>query len=803
MKQFVCIHAHFYQPPRENPWLEEVEVQDSAYPFHDWNQRITAECYEPNATARILDGRNRITDIVNDYSRISFNFGPTLLSWLERHQPETYQAILAGDLQSRERFGGHGSALAQAFNHLIMPLAHRRDKEAQVVWGIRDFTRRFNRLPEGMWLPETAVDLETLELLAENGISFTLLAPHQATHVRPRGGSDWQTVGEAGIDPRLPYLCPLPSGRSIVLFFYDGAIARDVAFGDLLRDGGRFAHRLLESLPVGREAQLAHIATDGETYGHHHRFGDMALAYCLEQIDSRKDVSLTNYGEYLAQHPPTLEIRVREKSSWSCAHGVGRWRSDCGCRLSDEKGWTQAWRAPLRDALDWLRDRLAGHFEEAAGEMFSEPWEVRKNYIDLLLDRSPAGTEAFLRLHAGRELSEQERVKALRLLEMQRHAMLMFTSCGWFFDEISGIETVQILAYAARALQLAAETSGADLEGEFMRRLEKAPSNLPKWGNGRRVYEGLVKPTQLDLIRVAAHHAIASQFERGPKQEKLYCYFVQSRTFEEIRDGRLKLSVGASRIRSEITGDSGDFSFAVLNLGGHSLNAGICPSPGEQDFTAMAKELRGAFERNEIPEIIRLMDRHFGSHNYSLWHLFRDQQRRILEQIMGRTLEDIEASFQQIYADHLGLMRFLTEIHMPIPDSLRMPVESVINSEFRRLLENPVTDINRLENLAEEAAKLDIRLDVSMLGLTAGKKIGSLLETLEKKPNDPDLLEGTARSVAAILKLPLRPDLRRAQNAFFNLRLRAAAGELPTTGVSSGKWRETFRKLGDLLKVVV
>jgi len=801
MNRYVCIHAHFYQPPRENPWLEEVEVQDSAFPFHDWNQRITAECYEPNATSRILDSRNRIIDIVNNYAKISFNFGPTLLSWLERHQSETYRAILAADRQSLDRFGGHGAALAQAYNHLIMPLASRRDKETQVIWGIRDFRHRFKRPPEGLWLPETAVDLETLEILAEQKIAFTLLAPHQASQVRPLGEDQWQPVGQNGIDPRVPYLCPLPSGRSIVVFFYNGSLARDVAFGDLLRNGGRFAQRLLGTLEPGPGTQLAHIATDGETYGHHHRFGDMALAYCLEQIETREDVALTNYGEFLSRHPPTREVRIREESSWSCAHGVERWRSDCGCRLSDEKGWSQAWRAPLRKALNWLRDELADHYQRAAKGLFTDPWKARNKYIDLLLNRSADHTDEFLRRQAGRVLDEAERIQALRLLEMQRHAMLMFTSCGWFFDEISGIETVQILAYAGRALQLTEETSGNDLEMEFLHRLEAAPSNRPQWGNGRRVYEELVKPTRLDLIRVAAHHAITSQFEHGPRDEMLYCYAVHNRSYEETRAGRLKLSVGAARIRSEITGHAGEFSFAVLHLGGHTLNAGVCPFPGDQTWKGMAREMREAFERNDIPEIIRAMDRHFGSHNYTLWHLFRDQQRLILRRIMRQTLEEIEASFQQIYSNHAGLMRFLRDIHMPIPAGLRVPVERVINADLCRFLEADTVDIEGLETRAEEATKLDIHLDASLLNLTAGERLGILLELLEESPDDPDLLEGTVQAAAAILKLPLRPDLRKAQNHYFTLARKVTAGKSVPGRTRSDAWRQNFKKLGDLLQM--
>ncbi|HEX9897667.1 MAG TPA: DUF3536 domain-containing protein, partial [Candidatus Methylomirabilis sp.] len=488
MKRYVCIHGHFYQPPRENPWLEEVELQDSAYPFHDWNERIGAECYAPNSAARILDAEKRIGEIINNYGRISFNFGPTLLSWLERARPQTYRSILEADRRSRKRFSGHGSALAQAYNHLIMPLANSRDKRTQVLWGLADFRHRFGREPEGMWLPETAVDLETLDLLAQEGIRFTLLAPHQAGRVRKIGDKQWQNVGGARIDPRMPYLCPLPSGRHIVLFFYDGPASRDVAFSDLLRDGARFADRLLGGFDDADRPQMAHIATDGETYGHHHRFGEMALAFCLRHIEGGEQARLTIYGEYLEKHPPTHEVEILEETSWSCAHGVERWRADCGCRIGGENDWTQAWRGPLRDALDWLRDALIPPFEQAMAPLVDDPWEARDAYVEVLLDRSPQNVRDFLGRRSGRELAPEETIRALRLLEMQRHAMLMYTSCGWFFDEVSGIETTQVLYYAGRVLQLAREACDVDLEAEFLARLEKVPSNLPRWGNAARLF---------------------------------------------------------------------------------------------------------------------------------------------------------------------------------------------------------------------------------------------------------------------------------------------------------------------------
>jgi alpha-amylase/alpha-mannosidase (GH57 family) len=337
MQRYVCIHGHFYQPPRENPWIEAIEQQDSAYPYHDWNDRITVESYGPNAEARILDAHDRIVHIVNNYAKISFNFGPTLLAWMREHARATYDAVIDADRESIAHYG-HGSAIAQAYNHLIMPLANPRDRNTQVVWGERDFQYRFGRKPEGMWLPETAVDIATLEVLAEHGIRFTILAPHQAASVRRIGDRDWSDVRGARIDTRRAYLQRLPSGREITLFFYDGPASRAVAFEHLLRNGEHFAQRVLGILGNDGDPQLAHIATDGETYGHHHRHGEMALAYALHHIEQRQLATCTNYASFLAAQPPRHEVMIEEMTSWSCAHGVERWRSDCGCHTGGGPG---------------------------------------------------------------------------------------------------------------------------------------------------------------------------------------------------------------------------------------------------------------------------------------------------------------------------------------------------------------------------------------------------------------------------------------------------------------------------------
>ena len=511
--KYICIHGHFYQPPRENPWLEAIEVQDSAFPYHDWNERVTAECYAINAVSRALDQQGKITRLVNNYAGISFNFGPTVLSWMEHFAADAYQAILDADKQSLEKFSGHGSALAQAYNHMILPLANSRDKYTQILWGIKDFEHRFQRKPEGLWLPETAVDLESLDMMARLGIVFAILAPRQSQRVRALAGGEWQDTGEGKIDPGMPYRVSLPSGGVMNLFFYDGSLAKAVAFEGLLNNGEDFANRLLSGFPADTpDDRLVHIATDGESYGHHHHGGEMALTRALDYIESNGLARLTNYGQYLEQHPPTHEVEIIENSSWSCIHGIERWKSDCGCNSGGHAGWNQAWRAPLREALDWLRDSVGPAFEQAAKGLLSDPWAARNEYLDVVLDRSPEQIGGFLNRHAGRPLNLKEEITALKLMELQRHAMLMYTSCGWFFDELSGMETVQIIQYAGRVLQLAGQLFGGSLEPEFLDRLERAKSNIAEHKDGRLIYERFVKPAMLDLINVGAHFAMSSLF---------------------------------------------------------------------------------------------------------------------------------------------------------------------------------------------------------------------------------------------------------------------------------------------------
>ncbi len=780
MSRKICIHGHFYQPPRENAWLEEIETQDSARPYHDWNERVSAECYGPNSASRILDKDGKIAEIVNNYSRISFNFGPTLLIWMKDHDPEVYESILRADTESAARFAGHGGAIAQCYNHMIMPLCNARDRQTQVAWGIRDFERRFGRKPEGMWLPETAVDTATLEAMAARGIKFTILSPNQAAAIRPKGEKEWRELQGTGIDPKKAYSCPLPSGRVIALFFYDGPVAHDVAFGGLLKDGETFAQRLLGAfVGDGQDVQLVHIATDGETYGHHSRFGDMALAYCLNRIPSSGDTQLTVYGEHLEKNPPADEVRVVENSSWSCPHGVERWRSNCGCNTGSHPGWSQAWRAPLREAMDWLRDALEGLYEKEMGKLVPDPWKSREEYIDVVLDRSAGNVDAFLYRQAGRKLAETDASRALRLLEMQRNAMLMYTSCGWFFDDISGIESVQVLQYAARAMQLARDIGSTGLEAKYLAILDKAPSNVPEHKTGKRVYASLVKPAALDLLRVGAHYAVSSLFEKYAETTAFGAFTARGEACHLSEAGRQKIAVGRVRVRSEIIRDEEDIAFAVLHLGDHNLMGGVHHFQSESELESMRREIEEAFGRGDIPGVIALMDRHFGSHSYSLWHLFQDEKRKVISQILESALHDIQASFHRIYEDNYPMMLALKDMGLPLPRFFSAPLEFILNRDLERLLQTRWVNPAKIKAIAQDFRKWGLEPDRSSLSYAAGRRINALMSEAARNPAAAGPLKTADALLGALDDLRLGIDLRaeqqflvpavawRSQNIFF------------------------------------
>lgn len=756
--RYVCIHGHFYQPPRENPWIDEVEVQDSAAPYHDWNGRITAECYWPNAAARLLGHGNRITAIVNNYASMSFNFGPTLCSWLARHEPALLRQIIEADRLSQTRYQGHGNALAQAYGHAILPLCSARDKTTQVVWGVRDFVHRFGRSPEGMWLPETAVDLATLEVLAEHGILFTILAPHQAKRIRPLEQTTWRNVTVEQLDTTRPYLCRLPSGKSITLFFYHGGLARGVAFEGMLNSGDRFAGQILKAFhPETQEPQLVHLATDGESYGHHHRFGEMALAFAAHELERDNLTKMTNYGAFLALHPPRWEVEIVENTSWSCAHGIERWRSNCGCRTGGQAGWTQEWRAPLRTALAWLAEEIDAFFEQRCARLLVDPWAARDAYVEVLLDHTSDRIDEFCSQHAKKWLSPSQKVEACKLLEMQRQRLLMFTSCGWFFDELSGIEGMQILRYAARATELA-EEFGLTLEDGFVERLRRAPSNLAEMENGGRVYGEHIKPSRVDFPRMVANYAICGILEHGEVCAVPAAFTFKLTDYETDTYGTTALGVGQARLRSRFTGEENEYAFAALKLTNHDVHCVVSETLAGERFVGVRTDLLGTFAHHSLSEVVRALDRSFGQTYYTAKDLLIDDRRRVLSGVSEAVLTRLEENYRQLYQENRRLMEYLRELDVPLPQGFSLAAGFLANRAFVRaatMLVYGGSDGEALLEVVSEARKWQAPLETKGVEEMLCRAVEEPLAALLENP-----LKETVPSILHLLELAERLGLK-------------------------------------------
>lgn len=805
-KKYVCVHGHFYQPPRENPWLNKVEMQESAYPYHDWNHRINAECYRRNSASRILDGQGRVEAIMNNYAWMSFNIGPTLLAWMENEVPETYHAILQADKDSIEEFSGHGVALAQAYNHLIMPLANERDQETQVIWGIEDFKSRYNRYPEGMWLGETAVNTSSLEMLAKHGIKFTILSPYQAKRVRKIGSKEWQDATDAKVDTRRPYLCKLPSGNEISLFFYDGPASQGVAFEGLLNDGKRFADRLTDLFSDNDERELVHIATDGESYGHHHKLGEMALSYCLHSLKENEDVNLTIYGEYLEKYPPEYEAEIIENTSWSCYHGVERWRSDCGCNTGGHDDWNQEWRGPLRDTFDRVREKLITLYEEEMKTYTSDPWEVRNKYIQVILNRSKSNVASFLKENFGGNLEEDQKVRLLKLLEMQYHTMLMYTSCGWFFDEVTGIESMQDVFYATRAVQLAEEISGEDYKPDFIKSLKKVPSNLPEYDTVYTAYQKFVEPMELDMIRIGAHYAISSLFEEFPEEVSLYNFSATIKTNYYYEAGKQKLIVGRTEFRSDITWEKVDISYAVLHMGDHHLFGGVREYISPEALEELHTKVSMFFDKGNVYEIFNLLDTYFGTHNYSFWHLFRDEQHHIMELVMDRNLTGAEGAMQQLYENTYPLLKTFQEINMVVPSRLKMPVQMAVNNRLLKELKKEEFNLKRLEKQLKSAKAIEVDLDLLTFNFLIDRKLTDLMYRFERHPENIELLHLINDALGVCERSQLNPEKWESQNIAFgikedyysNMVERSEAGD-----ERASEWIDAFHQLERSVNLVI
>ena len=770
---FLTIHGHFYQPPRENPWLEAVELQPSALPCHDWNERVNNECYAPNSVSRIVNSKNEILNIVNNYKNMSFNFGPTLLSWMEVFAPLAYERIIKADIKSVEEHNGHGNAIAQVYNHIIMPLANELDKQTQVKWGIRDFEYRFGRKPEGIWLAETAVDDDTLRVLVENDIKFTILSPFQAKSIRKQGETNWNDVSWGNIDPARSYRYYIKSapGKFIDLFFYDGAISKSVAFDELLTDGNKFVRRLKDGVSYDRNyPQLINIATDGESYGHHTKFGDMALAYALSMKAQEAGFKITNYGEYLEKYASNWEVDIKDVSSWSCFHGVGRWCEDCGCSTGGHPGWNQEWRRPLRDAMDYLRDEVIPICQKQGKKYFKDFLKARYAYIDVILDRSELSVKKFQDTHFIEGLDDISKVRAMELLEIQRQAMLMYTSCGWFFCEISGIETTQIMKYAARVIQLAKNFTKKDLESTYLEILSKAKSNYPELGNGKDIYEKYVKPSVVTLKQIVCLWAISSLYQETEEDEDVYCYTIHKNSYKRVKKGDSQLVVGHVELRSKITLEHSDMMFALVQFSGGDFHCAIIDY--SEDYESIEKNLTRTFMLSPLTEIIREIDNYFGKTYFTLKDIFIEERRKILQILLQDKLSAFARNYEEMYEDGKSSILHLQALGLDIPEEFKISAQYTLARQFNELFidNNGYVDSEVIQSAADidfEAKRLGIKIDKTETSKFFARKlvqsINRLVYSLEYQQADV-----TIELLDAINKLDLDRNLSEAQNIFYS-----------------------------------
>lgn len=772
------IHGHFYQPPRENPWTDDVDREPSAAPFHDWNQRIYRECYRPNGWARIFETDGAVRRIVNNYERLSFNFGPTLLSWSERHHPDGYRRILAADRASVIARGGHGNAIAQGYNHAILPLCNDRDLRTQVRWGLAEFKHRYGRDAESLWMPETACDDRTLGVLIDEGLRYALLAPNQAEAIEVDGV--WHDVSDGSIDPRRPYRYEHPdgSGRSIALFFYDGAISRAVAFEGVLASSQALVNRF--ELASGGDGSVVHAVTDGESYGHHHRYGDRCLAHALFEEAERRGFWVTNYGELLDHHPAEIPVRVKKGeegkgTSWSCAHGVGRWMRDCGCHTGGQPGWNQAWRGPLREALDHLRDRAAALYEARLDDWFDDPWALRDDYIEVVLRRG-ADRGAFLAERARRPLDASERTTSLRWLEAQRSSMLMYTSCGWFFNDLSGIETLQVLRYAGRLVDQLADMSVDDVEAPFLEQLSEARSNLS--ATGADLYRREVLPRRVHDRGLAAHVALTQLVEARPTEGVVAGRRYRLSCHEAVRRGRWTLGTFRVELEEVNTGAKTDHAACALHLGGVELYCVLRPYPGDQAFAASRERILQTMAQSSLLQLLRTAEDELGPEEHGLSSVLEGDRERLSRALFDEVRSRYSAQYEALYEEARVTLSQFAEAGLPIPLELAQAAETALRRRFEDALRRAHGDgfdprgFEQALLIAEEARRYGLELSDPEAAQRFERSLDVLITRLtsgEPAALGADPISSALALLDTVRRLGLSLDLEPAQERIYEM----------------------------------
>ena len=735
---YFTIHGHFYQPPRENPWSGVIENQPSARPFHDWNERIASECYSPNSASRILSASGRIHDVVNNYDFMSFNMGPTLMGWIRTNTPETYRRIQEADKRSIERLG-HGNAIAQVYNHIIMPLASAEDKRTQIRWGIEDFKFHYGRMPEAMWLAETAINFETVVELIKAGIKYTILSPTQADSFRKFGDVEWTGCANTDIDTTRPYrIFPRDKDGNIVcdghldVFFYNPWLSSAVGFEHLLRDAGTFGRRIADAWDPNREEpQLVSIGTDGESYGHHEPFGDMCAAWLYNRYAPENNMVPVNYGWFLEKFPPKHEVLLKnfysEGCAWSCAHGVGRWYRDCGCSTGGGPDWNQKWRGPLRDAFNHLK-KLADDIFVREFERISSvnPWEARNNYVQTLVaPEDESRRTKFLKETLLHPENEKDCAKAIRLMEIQKFCLFSFTSCGWFFNDIEGLEPVQNMRYALRAMELLEPflPFGHNIKSEVLSILGRATSNEHKW-NGAEVFTRYAEEDVPVVIKEMAERAAIFHLELEDdylnKDSRISATKIASRRRQTlVRVAYEDKTIGEIRITTNLV--------ITDQLGRVNMVAAM--GEAEQNGLKFVENPNMSTEelRNMFPTayVVRMRD------------LMSDSLKRINQLSTQKHLTNITEAFSSFALNHGISIDSLADPDHTLPDTIRKILSLEINARIHhaalRLLDEPDENlVKEIKDLVDEAKALDTTFSFGGTGRMFFRKLNELIESVSK-----------------------------------------------------------------------
>ncbi|MDH5720646.1 MAG: DUF3536 domain-containing protein [Spirochaetia bacterium] len=806
MKKYICIHGHFYQPPRENPWINEIESEKTAFPYKNWNQRIANECYSPNTFARILNEEKKIVRILNNYSRMSHNIGPTLLQWLQKYEFETYQNIIEADMISREKFSGHGAAIAQAYNHIIMPLASLRDKKTQVKWGIADFIDRYERYPEGLWLPETAVDTETLEVLAEHEIKFTILAPHQAKSIRHLNASDWIEVASHGIDTTMAYLAKLPSGKTINLFFYNGGLSHAVSFGNLLRDGKAFADRLIQAdFPAKRDYSLMHIAVDGETFGHHHRFGEMALAFCLNEIE-KSNAQITVYAEFLEKHPPEYEVQINENTSWSCAHGIERWRDDCGCKTGLNPSWRQLWRKPLRESLNWLRDYVNKHFEKKAEEIFENVWRARNKYIHIVLSNHESKIEKFLSTELKNNKDPKIKTEALLLMELQYNLLMMFTSCAWFFDDITDIATQYVLRFAVRGIEIAEKLFEIEIYEKYKSLIHNARSNTNSNKTGAVIVEKQLLPDRVDPLLITIHFAL-SLLDKPVEEIETYNYTILHTEKKEYISEKALISTGKMKIVNNKILETSEIYYTIVQEKPYHIHCYASFYHEIQNIENFHESLEDIVKSENLVELIRFLNSRFRK-QYLLQNLLKDFIQKYSYNKIEEAMNEILRGESRILVQNYRLLAFLAQNSLEIPHPLMLSLSNIYTKGISRLFEKKEIDIRRLKKYLNQAKFFSLSLHTSEIEFAASfqisEKMKRLLHQMKSIETEIKLLHEINETIEILNKAVFELDTWRVQNFYYKIYKRRykIMSEKSSKGISAAtEWLKVFNQLGENLHI--